>query len=344
MGGSMGMSDASSEGQQSGQGAYWNNQDQGYGNEASQGQSSNFGQEVWGALEQYAPGFMQSAQDLWSNNMGAMNNYNKAANAASGWGGNMAGATYDPWSQQAGGGFNKEMASGTQQGLMDSLNQSLAGGQSKASMMYEDIIGGPGNTYADPLADQMALDEKVNMERNIMPTIRGSASGMGQSGSSRHGIAEGLAASDSARNLGGRQAAMRERNYDRDMNWKMNIARQADTQLGASQDRAMDLINSMNQSQQGAINQAGSVQNLGFNALQPLAQAMNMPFDQYSSLMQSVGLSNPAVLSSGGSQGWGNSMGGGWGSSSGGGWGTNQGTQESDSSSMNVGGGVGGGK
>jgi hypothetical protein len=137
---------------------------------------------------------------------------------------------------------------------------------------------------------------------------------------------------------------MRERKYDRDMDWKMGIAQQADQQLGASQDRALGLIDSMNQSQQGSVNSAGSVQNLGFNALAPMAQAMNMPFDQYSSLMQSIGLNNPAVLSSGSSSGWGNSQQGGWGSSTGAGWGTSDMSQSGDSDSFNMGGGVGGGK
>lgn len=340
MGGSVGSSDASNSGQSSGSGGMWNQSGQGYGGESNQGQSSNFGQDVWGALNQVAPGFFQQASNLWNNNMGAMNNFNQASNAAAGWGGNFANNALDPWNQQAQGGYAGGVNDGTQQSLIDSLNRSLdSGNQSKSSMMYEDIIGGAGNTYADPLADKMAQDSQVNMERNIMPSIRGSASDMGQSGSSRHGIAEGLAASDEARNLSGRQTEMRERNYDRDMNWKMNIANQADQQLGASQDRALGLVNSMNQSQQGALNNAGSIQNLGFNALAPMAQAMNMPFEQFSSLMGSIGISNPAVLSSGGSQGWGNEQQGGWGNSSGAGWMNQNMNQSGDQSASQFGAG-----
>lgn len=266
---------------------------------ASASGDTQFDQRGWGPQTDAAPDFFNAGNNLWNNSQGAFNQIGQLANYVTPYLGQIAAQALQPWQQQSLGGASSGMANETYQGLADSLNQSLAGGQSQQGKLYEDIIGGPGNTYADPLVNQMAEDSQRNMQRNVMPGIRDQAAAAGQGGSSRHGISEGLAIGDENQRLSSAQNAVRANEYDRDMGWKMDIARQADQQLSASQDRAMRLIDNMDRSQQYGLGQSGNLQNLGVNTAQPYQNAAGMPFDAYQSYSQAGGFSDPAILSFG---------------------------------------------
>lgn len=58
------------------------------------------------------------------------------------------------------------------------------------------------NPYMDQTVQNTADAMSRNFQRNVMPTLNIGAIGSGQSGSSRHGVAQGLAASDLNRQVG----------------------------------------------------------------------------------------------------------------------------------------------
>jgi hypothetical protein len=167
-----------------------------------------------------------------------------------------------------GAGFSNQMGGGFQnQGLMDSLMSGM-NGPSSTGQMYQNIVGGSGNTYIDPMVDAMRQGYTDNLQRNLLPSLKSGAVDAGQTGSSRQGIAEGLALGESNRDAAMQEAMMRGNAYDTDLNWKMQIAQQADQGRSTARQQTMDYLGMQNQNQQGAIsqfnNQLGSgVQNMG---------------------------------------------------------------------------------
>ncbi len=100
-------------------------------------------------------------------------------------------------------------------GTQDFFNQALSplqaqGGQALGGL--QDIISGAnpeiaqlrerageGNPFVDQLIEQTQGDISRNLQQNILPSIGSAAAGLGQRGSSRQGIAEGLATQDAQR-------------------------------------------------------------------------------------------------------------------------------------------------
>jgi hypothetical protein len=90
---------------------------------------------------------------------------------------------------------------------------------------------------------------------------------------------------------------MRGESYDKDLDWKMSIARQADLGRGQAQDRAMDMLGMRNAQQTGALNYGQDMQQLGRGGMDTQSMIMNMPWEQIANYANLIGA--PTVLGSG---------------------------------------------
>lgn len=70
------------------------------------------------------------------------------------------------------------------------------------------------NPYATATMDAMAGDVTRNLQRNILPSIRNQAGGRGLVGSTRAGVAEGLASSDATKQISDNATRYRENLYN----------------------------------------------------------------------------------------------------------------------------------
>ena len=139
---------------------------------------------------------------------------------------------------------NKDLSSGGVYGDTSDVRQMLLdsmGGRSNMGSMYESIVGGSGNTYVDPLIDQMRKSSAQNVQ-----TLQGGnaldAAAMGQSGSSRQAMQAAMFASQANQDLLNKEAELRYGAYDKDLAMKMGIAQQADYNRGAEQDRLLAML------------------------------------------------------------------------------------------------------
>lgn len=180
--------------------------------------------------------------------------------------------------------------------LRESLQTSLSG-PSQMGSMYESIVGGQGNTYIDPMIDASREDYQTGMDRSISGMNARTGAG-GQQRGSRAGLAEGLMRSEGDRNQRMQEANMRGGAYDKDLQMKMDIARNADLGRGQAQDRAIGLLAGGDQNQQWAAGQGGmNMQNMAMGGMAPWMQSSMMPFQMggmYSNMM-----GNPTVLGGG---------------------------------------------
>ena len=204
------------------------------------------------------------------------------------------------WQQQLGGGATAPTAAAVNPALQRSLAESMAGPTSMGQM-YESIIGGSGNTYIDPMVEAMRSDVARNLERGTIPGITQGAVDAGQSGSSRQGIAEGLARSEAQRDMMDQATRMRGGAYDKDLAMKMQIAQQADLGRGQAQQRAIDLMTAQNQAQTGAIGAGAGLQNLGMGSMAPGIQAGMFPWQMMGQYVNAIG--RPTVVGSGSQSG-----------------------------------------
>ena len=139
---------------------------------------------------------------------------------------------------------NKVLQSGGAYGDTAEIRQMLLdsmGGRSNTGIMYESIVGGPGNTYVDPLIESMRVDSAQNVA-----TLQGGnamdAAAMGQSGSSRQAMQDAMFASQANQDLLNKEAELRYDTYDKDLAMKMGIAQQADYNHQAEQDRLLAML------------------------------------------------------------------------------------------------------
>ena len=194
----------------------------------SGGQSSNQSvqkaDQVWGSQSPYLEQMYSQA----AGNMG-----NQAQNYAQGF--------QDP-SMQA---FQQQAQGGYQPGAVTGLEY-MASGKNQNQALGGAIDAGLGQINR-------------NFNRNIMPGITGGAVGAGQSGSSRQGIAQGLAASDANQQASDFVNQMQSGNF-------ANILQsqgQAQGQLSQNQNFNQGAFN---QAQQGAMGMAPNLANLGFGS------------------------------------------------------------------------------
>ena len=188
-------------------------------------------------------------------------------------------------------------AYGNSQQYIDKLMGSM-GQRSNVGSMYESIVGGPGNTYVDPLIDSLRSDSAQNLQ-----TLRNQnaldATAMGQSGSSRQAMEDAMLGAQANRDLTGQEVALRQSTYDKDLAMKMGIAQQADSNRQMEQDRLLSMI----QGSQDSINNAGNygtlLSSLTSGMVSPWLQAQQGSWNPLNNLAAIIG--NPTILGSGSS-------------------------------------------
>lgn len=177
------------------------------------------------------------------------------------------------------------------QKLLDSM-----GGRSNMGSMYESIVGGSGNTYVDPLIDQMRKSSAQNVQ-----TLQGGnaldAAAMGQSGSSRQAMQDAMFANQANKDLLSQEALMRTDAYDKDLAMKMSIAQQADTNRGAEQDRLLSMLQGAQSSKENVSNNTDLLQTLLSSGLSPWLQAQQGQWNPINNAANAIGA--PIIIGSG---------------------------------------------
>jgi hypothetical protein len=166
-------------------------------------------------------------------------------------------------------------------------------------------MGGQGNNYLDALKDSLAADSAQAQALNSA-TIDAQAAAAGMSGGSRHGVAQALGKEASNRALTSEMAKMGYNTFDQDLQNKLKIAEQADTNTYNRQ----QLMSNMLGEQQGTVNQGikntGDVQNYGSNQF----NVSNQVYKGLQELVNAIG--GTSVLSSGTSENQGSGTSSGW--------------------------------
>ena len=177
------------------------------------------------------------------------------------------------------------------QKLLDSM-----GGRSNMGSMYESIVGGSGNTYVDPLIDQMRKSSAQNVQ-----TLQGGnaldAAAMGQSGSSRQAMQDAMFANQANKDLLSQEALMRTDAYEKDLAMKMSIAQQADTNRGAEQDRLLSMLQGAQSSKENVSSNNDLLQTLLSSGLSPWLQAQQGQWNPINNAANAIG--SPTIIGSG---------------------------------------------
>jgi len=251
---------------------------------------ANTSQDVWGPQGQALSGMYQNANDLWGQTQGMQDQLGNQANQATG---NMQ----DVFDSQMGG-MNDQLQGGAY-GDTDAIRSQLLdsmGQRSNTGQMYENIVGGPGNSYIDPMVEAMR-----NSGMQQMKTMRSGtglkAAALGQGGSSRHAMQNSMNDSQIAQDMNRQEFDMRSGAYDTDLNWKMDIARMADGNRQQEQDRMMGMLSGANSSQQYGMGQGQSMQNLGMGMMAPNMQVQNQGWGNMDNYANAIG--GPTVLQQG---------------------------------------------
>lgn len=193
----------------------------------------------------------------------------------------------------------RDLSSGGVYGDTSDVRQKLLGsmgGRSNMGSMYESIVGGSGNTYVDPLIDQMRKSSAQNVQ-----TLQGGnaldAAAMGQSGSSRQAMQDAMFANQANKDLLSQEALMRTDAYDKDLAMKMSIAQQADTNRGAEQDRLLSMLQGAQSSKENVSNNTNLLQTLLSSGLSPWLQAQQGQWNPINNAANAIG--SPTIIGSG---------------------------------------------
>ena len=193
----------------------------------------------------------------------------------------------------------RDLSSGGVYGDTSDIRQKLLdsmGGRSNMGSMYESIVGGSGNTYVDPLIDQMRKSSAQNVQ-----TLQGGnaldAAAMGQSGSSRQAMQDAMFASQANKDLLNKEAELRYGAYDKDLAMKMGIAQQADYNHQAEQDRLLSMLQGAQSSKENVSNNTALLQTLLSSGLSPWLQAQQGQWNPINNAANAIG--SPTIIGSG---------------------------------------------
>lgn len=196
-------------------------------------------------------------------------------------------------------GANKDLAAGGVYGDTADIRQKLLdsmGGRSNMGSMYESIVGGKGNTYVDPLIDQMRKSSAQNVQ-----TLQGGnavdAAAMGQSGSSRQAMQDAMFANQANKDLLGTEAQLRSDSYDKDLSMKMGIAGMADSNKQSEQDRLLQMMQGAQGSKEGASTNTNLLSTLLQGGLSPWLQAQQAMWNPINNAANAIGA--PTITGSG---------------------------------------------
>lgn len=196
-------------------------------------------------------------------------------------------------------GANKDLAAGGVYGDVSDIRQKLLdsmGGRSNMGSMYESIVGGSGNTYVDPLIEQMRKSSAQNVQ-----TFQGGnavdAAAMGQSGSSRQAMQDAMFANQANKDLLGTEAQLRSDAYDKDLAMKMGIAGMADSNRQSEQDRLLQMMQGAQGSKEGASTNTNLLATLLQGGMNPWLQAQQALWNPINNAANAIG--GPTILGSG---------------------------------------------
>ena len=213
---------------------------------------------------------------------------------------NVGYATSPAWQNQlAGGAFSGVDAN---QVLGDIRRSTFAPSQS--GQLYNQIMGGEGNVYLGGLKDVYHQDAQRTMS-DMANTMDARAAGSGMSGSSRHGIAQGIGAEDINRNLQRDIATLGYETFDRDLQNKLGIASMADQNTLARQQMMMDALGQKQAAMTGGLNYAPTMGDIYNRPTESYYNTRNMEWNPLFNAGNLLG--SPLVLGSGNMAGSGSS-------------------------------------
>lgn len=256
------------------------------GSQQTSNQSSQMGQSVYqnDALNK----LYELAFQTFGNNQNVANQGRDAAIANAK---NVVNSATPAWQQQLAGGAFAGLGTGNT--LMSSLNNSL-NSPTNTQAIYQQIMGGPGNNYADAMKAAYIGDAN-RVADNMMRTLDARATGSGMSGGGRHGIAQAQGMYDINSNLQHNLAQVGYNTFDKDLANKLQIANQADQGTLARQQMLADLLTQQNNASVGALNFGEGMQNLGLGTIAPSSAS----WSNLNGLLSAIGA--PIVLNQGSS-------------------------------------------
>lgn len=261
---------------------------------------ANASQDVWGPQGGALQNLYGAAEQLWGGMGNQMNQISQGVRQANPYVQGAANSAMPAWQQQLSGGDTGQLGRDSMPGLRQSLQQSM-NSPSNTQNMYRSIMGGEGNSYADPAINSMYGDAYRNFDRGFRRNNDASAIGTGNFNNSQRGIAEGVAMGDLNRDLMSRGSQMRYDAFDKDLGMKMDIAKLADQNIGAAQDRTINMLNQGDANRYNAIQGGAGMQNLGMGMLAPGMAQMQAPWQMMGQYSNTIG--GPTVLSQGNQRG-----------------------------------------
>ncbi len=232
-----------------------------------------------------------SAQQVFNNNQGSVD---AGRNVAMQNAQNVMNTAMPAWQNQLNGGAYQGIDAGGM--LTNSLNHSL-NSPTNTQSIYNQIMGGQGNNYADAMKASYIGDANRTMD-NMMRTLDARATGSGMSGGSRHGVAQAQGMYDINSNLQQNLARTGYETFDKDLANKLQIAQAADSNTLARQQMLSDMIGARNATSQGALQFGEGMQNLGLGTMAPASAA----WGNVQGLTNAIG--SPTILNYGNSQGF----------------------------------------
>ena len=253
----------------------------------SDSQSTNqFRQNVWPVQSNALAGLYNQAGNLFGQtNTGMQGQIPGATDYISG----IADQAQPAWQDQMAGGAYRDM--GLQGSLMGSLNQSL-NNPSAMSEINAMVMGGECNNYAVAMKNQYMQDAR-RAKNQMLSNMDARAVASGQSGSSRHGVAQAEGMRGINENLQSNLARTGFDTFDKDLDRKLQIAGMADQGTLARQQMMSGMLGSQNQAQQYGLGQSGQMQNLGMGQFAP----QMMPWQAMGNYADVIG--GPTILGSG---------------------------------------------
>lgn len=278
-------------------------QQQGWGLGASNASNqhtanSNFGQNVWnGPAMQQLYGAAQNLFGTTNANTGkaipgVVNYQQQAANQA--LKGNQG---------QINGGVYGNLGIGNQ--LMSSLNKS-ENNPSATQSIYSSIMGGNGNSYLEPLKASLEQNQ-ANAQALNSGTNAAQAAASGMSGGSRQGVQDALMKTLGNQALTAQEAQMGYNTFNQDLQNKLGIAQQADSNTLARQQLMSGMLGQQQQTVNQGINNTGQIQGWG-------AAPINTYQSPWAGMQQYANtIGGPTVLNSGTSSNKGSGSSNSWG-------------------------------
>ena len=204
---------------------------------------------------------------------------------------NVSSSVMPAYQQSLNGGVYGNQDFGKQ--LSDSLSSTL-NNPSNTQNVYSSIMGGNGNSSLDAMKQSLEQNAARSLALN-QGTNAAQAEAAGMSGSSRQGVYDALNKQMSDQNLQGTEAQLGYNTFNTDLQNKLGIAQQADSNTLARQQMLSGLLGQQQGTINGAINNGSNIQNLGMGSFAPTM----IPWQNMSNYSNVIG--SPNVLSNGSS-------------------------------------------